>query len=134
MYNIKDQLQTKWKKVKGSIPIPKLNKSTKSKPLSFKTGAFLYAGFIITGLLIGSVIATYIFFGLIILSGLIALVECNSVLKYIVRKTNKLCDLLIFALSLYATVSLGITLTASLTFAGLGYTLVYAPWLRSRSK
>lgn len=131
---LKHHLQSAIKRVKDSVPRPKVKPIPKTKPLSFKTGAFLYAGFIISGMLIGSVIATYIFFGLIMLSGLIALVECNSVLKYMVKKTNKLCDLIIFALSLYATISLGITITASLTFAGLGYTLVYAPWLRSKSK
>jgi len=33
---------------------------------------------------------------------------------------------------LYATANLGITVSAALVFAGLGYTLVYSNYLRSK--
>jgi hypothetical protein len=102
------------------------------KPLSLKAGAFIFGGLSITGILIGTTIGTYVFFGAITLAGLIAIVESNKYFRYIITKSNRLLDVLIFTLTIYATVSLGITMTASLTFAGLGYTLVYAPWIRSR--
>ncbi len=82
--------------------------------------------------MIGSAIATYVFFGLIILGGLIALVENNRFLKILVRKTNRMVDIILFAITIYASLTIGVTLTASLTFAGLGFSLVYAPWLRSK--
>lgn len=104
------------------------------KPLSLKAGAFIFGGISATGILIGAAIGTYVFFGAITLAGLIAIVESNKYFRYIITKSNKLLDVLIFALTIYATISLGITMTASLTFAGLGYTLVYVPWLRLRNK
>ena len=104
------------------------------KPLSITSGVFLFSGLSFIGLIIGATIATYVFFGIIILSGFIALVESNKYLKHLVAKSNKLLDVLIFGVTLYATAMLGVTITASLTIAGLGYTLVYAPWLRLRIK
>jgi hypothetical protein len=103
------------------------------KPLPFKAGAFIFGGLLISGILISVTIGTYVFFGMITLIGLIAIIESNKYLKYIAVRSNKLLDILIFVFTLYATVSLGITMTTSLTFAGLGYTLVYAPWIRSRN-
>lgn len=104
------------------------------KPLSLKAGAFIFGALSATGILIGTTIGTYVFFGGITLAGLIAIVESNKYFRYIIAKSNKLLDVVIFALTIYATISLGITMTASLTYAGLGYTLVYAPWIRSRNK
>lgn len=103
------------------------------KPLSLKTGVFLFGGIAAVGLAVGTVIGTYVFFGVITLAGLIALIESNKYLKYIAIKSNKILDLIIFGFTIYSTLSLGIMMTASLTVAGLGYTLVYAPYLRSKS-
>ncbi|GGK41451.1 MULTISPECIES: hypothetical protein [Flavobacteriaceae] len=111
-----------------------LNQIPEIKPLPFKSGAFLFVGLILVGLSIGSTIGTYVFFGTITLVGLIALVESNKYIRYIVEKSNRLLDILIFGVTLFATISLGITITAVLTFAGLGYSLVYAPYLRSQNK
>ena len=104
------------------------------KPLPVSVGAFIFTGIAIMGIAIGTIIATYVFFGAITLAGFIALIESNKYLKYLITKSNRLLDVLIFGATLYATASLGITITASLTVAGLGYTLVYAPWLRLRIK
>ena len=104
------------------------------KPLSLKAGAFIFGGLSVTGVLIGATIGTYVFFGAITLAGLIAIIESNKYFRHIITKSNRLLDVLIFTLTIYATISLGITMTASLTFAGLGYTLVYVPYLRSRTK
>ena len=79
-------------------------------------------------------IAVYVFFGIISLIGLIAIIESNKYLKFIAKKSNKLIDVIIFSGTLYATASLGITITAALTIVGLGFTLVYAPWLRLQNR
>lgn len=111
-----------------------LNRVPNVNPLSHRVGLVIFLGLIVIGVLIGTAISTYVFFGAITLAGLIAIIESNKYLKYIASKSNKLIDILIFLATLYATLSLGVTITASLTFAGLGYTLVYAPWLRLKKK
>jgi hypothetical protein len=108
------------------------NQAHKPKPISFSKGALIYLTLSCIGMLISATIATYVFFGAITLAGLIAIAESNKFVRYVIRKGSRLLDLSIFALSIFATVSLGVTLTASLTFAGLGYTLIYAPYLRSK--
>lgn len=101
-----------------------------TKPLPLKVGALIFLGINVFGILISNLIALYLFFGAISLVGLVALIESNKYLKYIATKSNRLIDILIFATTIHATLSLGIMITASLTIVGLGYTLVYAPWLR----
>jgi len=64
--------------------------------------------------------------------GLIVLIENNRYLKFIAVKSNNFIDILIFGATIAATASLGITITASLTFCGLGYTLMYSPFLRDQ--
>ena len=113
---------------------PFFKKIPEVKPLSFKTGLFIFGGLTLIGITTGATIGTYVFFGAITLAGLIAIAESNKYIKFLIVKSNKLLDIAIFGLTIFATVSLGITMTASLTFAGLGYTLVYAPYLRSRMK
>ena len=104
------------------------------KPLPLATGDLIFGGISILGMAIGATIGTYVFFGAITLAGLIAISESNKYVRYLISKSNRVVDLIIFGLTIYATVLLGVTMAASLTFAGLGYTLVYAPWLRSRDK
>jgi hypothetical protein len=85
----------------------------------------------IISVIIGGHLAAYFFFGVITLVGFIALIESISMLKWIVIRTSGLIDVIIFVTTIIATASFGITITASLTVAGLGFTLLYAPWLRS---
>lgn len=110
-----------------SKPIPEI------KPLTLRTGALIFGGIATLGILIGATIGTYVYFGAVTLAGLIAISESNKYVRHAIKRSNKFIDLSIFALTVYATVTLGTTLTAALTFAGLGYTLVYAPYLRSRT-
>ena len=110
----------------------RFSKVQKSKPISFTKGALIYLALSSIGMLVSSTIATYVFFGSITLAGLIAIAESNRYVKYAIVKSNRLIDLAIFGLTIFATIFLGVTLTASLTFAGLGYTLIYAPYLRSK--
>ncbi len=119
------------KPVKGSKSMFK--KVPKVKPISFTNGASIFMGLSFIGMLISDAIATYVFFGIITLAGLIAIAESNDYIRHFIVKSNSLVDISIFILTIYSTLTLGVTITASLTFAGLGYSLVYAPWLRSRS-
>ena len=84
------------------------------------------------GIGIGGHLAGHIFFGVITLIGLIALVENIPFIKWFVYRTNNIIDVLLFVLAGIATVKLGVTITAALTVAGLGYTMIYAPYVRSQ--
>lgn len=104
------------------------------KPLSLQTGALVFGGVVVAGMMVGATIGTYIFFGCVTLAGLIAVSETNPYVKYVIINSNKTIDLIILAGSIYATATLGVTVAASLTVAGLGFTLVYAPYVRQQYK
>ena len=91
---------------------------------------FIIAMFI--GLAIGGMMATWIFFGLLTLAGLIGLIENIAILKWIVYRTSGALDILIFIAGIMATIKLGVTITASLTVAGLGFTFLYRPWIQKQ--
>ena len=99
-------------------------------PMSITTGIGLFAGIGLIGASIGATIGTYVFFGTVMLTGLIVVIENNKYLKYVAVRSNSMIDILIFTATIAATAQLGITITAALTFCGLGYTLVYSPYLR----
>lgn len=94
----------------------------------------LFVFVIFMGMMIGGMMATYLFFGILTLVGLIALVESVRPLKWLFERTTSFIDIIIFILTVMATVQLGVTITASLTVAGLGFTLLYSPYLRQRYK
>jgi hypothetical protein len=101
-------------------PLIPLNEKRKSilfqipevKPLPLATGALIFGGVSILGMAIGATISTYVFFGTITLAGLIAISESNKYVKYIITKSNRVVDLIIFGLTMYATVLLGVTMAA----------------------
>ena len=80
----------------------------------------------VIGLLI---FTTYTFFGLITLLGLVAMIQSVPTLKWVVMRTSNLIDIAIFVFSIFATAQFGVTIAASLTIAGLGYTAFYKPYL-----
>lgn len=92
----------------------------------------IFAGVILLGMIIGGHLAGHIFFGVILLGGLIALVENIPFVKYIVYKGNNLMDVLLWALSAIAIVMFGVSIAAALAVASLGYTLAYAPYVRQQ--
>lgn len=94
--------------------------------------AFAFAGIMGLGMIIGGHLAAHIFFGIITLVGLIALAENIPFIKWFIYATNNVIDVLIFILAALATVKLGVTITAALTVAGIGYTMVYAPYIRKQ--
>ena len=131
-------METVENKFVKNMGLPKFRSKSKSnrimpeiKPLTPVVGLAIFSGIALVGASIGAAIGTYVFFGTVTLVGLIALIESNKHLKYLAIRSNKGIDLLIFGSTIYATASLGITISAALVFAGLGYTLVYSPYLRT---
>lgn len=92
----------------------------------------IFAGVMVLGMVLGGQLAGHIFFGLILLGGLIALAENISAVKWLVYKGNNIMDILLWGLSAMAIVTVGVTIAAALAVASLGYTMVYAPYIRSR--
>ncbi len=82
----------------------------------------------------GGVLAIWTFFGLLTLAGMIGLVENIGWLKWLVYRTSTFWDILIFGGTIAATVSLGVTITASLTIASLGFTFGYRPFIQNARK
>jgi hypothetical protein len=103
------------------------------KTLSLAAGAVLFGLVVVVGLYIGAAIASYVFLGVLTLLGMVVVIESIKPLKWLVRKSNRVIDLVILGLTIYAGLSLGPTIAASLTVAGLGFTLVYVPWIRKKS-
>lgn len=88
----------------------------------------------VVGMVMGGHIASHIIFGLMMLAGLIGLVENIPIVKWFVYSTNNFIDIALFVAAGIATIYLGVTITAALTVCGLGYTFVYAPYVRERIK
>lgn len=97
-----------------------------------RRGSLVMGGVIVAGMFVGAAIGAYIFFGLVMLGGLVALVESTPPVRWLVERSNKVVDWALFGLTMWATLSLGVTVMASMTVAGLGYTLLYGPYLRRR--
>lgn len=80
--------------------------------------------------MVGNYIMNATFFGIIILLSLVAIVESIPFLKWALSRVSKGFDLVLFVATVMATIYLGLNMTAGLTVAGFGYTMVYAPYLR----
>jgi len=77
-------------------------------------------------------ITEWTIFGLLTLAGLIGLIENIKWLKWIVYRLSAPIDILIFVATIIATASLGVTITASLTIASIGFTFGYRPWIQAQ--
>jgi hypothetical protein len=95
-------------------------------------GLLLFAVILFIGFKVGSHILMATFFGTLELAGLIAIVESMPLLKKLLSRTSKVFDIIIFGFTILATMQYGLTVAASLTVAGLGYTLFYGPHLREQ--
>ena len=91
----------------------------------------IYAGLILVSIFIGGSIVGYAFTGLLTLLSFVFLCESIPWLKWIVAKTNTLIDIALFAFAFYSKVHFGPTIAMALLFAGIGYTLTYAPYVRA---
>lgn len=99
---------------------------------NYKIGLLIFIAVLVVGFNVGYNISQAMFFGGLTLVGLIVLVESISPLKWLLSRSSKLFDILIFVFTILATISYGLTVAASLTVAGLGYTLFYGPYLREK--
>lgn len=90
----------------------------------------MYVGAIIVCIFIGGHILEYIITGILTLASFVLLVESIPTLKWFIHKTHKLVDILIFVFAIYAKVNFGVTIAMALMFAGLGFTMLYAPYIR----
>lgn len=95
-------------------------------------GALLFVAIILIAFTIGSYILTATFFGLMSLIGLIVLIESIQPLKWVLSRTSKVLDACLFIFTILATINYGLNIAIALTVTGVGYTLVYAPWLREQ--
>ena len=91
----------------------------------------IYAGLILVSIIIGGDIVGYAFTGLLTLLSFVFLCESIPWLKWIVAKTNTLIDIALFAFAFYSKVHFGPTIAMALLFAGISYTLTYAPYVRA---
>ena len=95
-----------------------------------RTTALIYAALLGAAFVFGGHVAMYAFSGLITLCTLVFLCESIDTLKWLVFKLNKLFDVLIFIFGIYAKVHFGVTLAMAIMFAGLGFTLLYGPYVK----
>jgi energy-coupling factor transporter transmembrane protein EcfT len=95
-----------------------------------RTGLLIFILIVVLAFVLGSYMLMASFFGVITLIGLIALVESIKPLKWLLSRSTKVFDVIIFVCSILATMNYGLNIAASLTVAGLGYTLYYGPKLR----
>lgn len=89
---------------------------------------------ICTGISIGGMLAALIFFGLLTFIGFVGLVESVPLLRWIFYRTSQVFDVVIFVATIAATVKLGVTITASLTVAGLAVTFLYRPYIENKKR
>ena len=89
----------------------------------------LYIGMILIAIMIGGDVVAYMFTGLITLLGFVMLVEGIPWLKWICVKLNTLIDIAFFVFGVYAKIHFGVTIAMALLFAGLGYSMLYRPYL-----
>lgn len=88
----------------------------------------LFVGLCLLGIVCG--IGGYVLSGVITLLSLVAMVENISFLKAVVYHCNKLIDIALFAVGAYCKFKLGVTIGMAVMIAGLGYSLVYGPYVR----
>lgn len=100
------------------------------RQLSNMQKAAIYAALIIGAMFIGGDVIGYAFTGILTLASFVFLCESIPLLKWFVAKTNAIIDIGMFCFGVYAKVHFGVTIAMALLFAGIGYTLLYAPYVR----
>ena len=90
----------------------------------------IYGVMLLIALLIGGNVIGYAFTGFITLLSFVFLCESVPALKWLVAKTTQLFDIALFAFAVYSKVHFGVSIAMALLFATVGFTLVYAPYVR----
>jgi len=91
----------------------------------------IYIAMFLVALMIGGNIIGYAFTGAVTLLSFIFLCESVPALKWIVAKTTQLWDILLFCFAVYSKVHFGVSIAMALLFATIGFTLIYAPYVRA---
>ena len=91
---------------------------------------YLLAIVLVIGLLSGGELATWTFFGLLTFMGLVGIVETIPPIRWLVHSCSQTIDVLFFGFTIIATMNYGVTITASLTIAGLCFTFFYRSYIR----
>jgi hypothetical protein len=90
----------------------------------------IYTGMFLFALVIGGNIIGYAFTGAVTLLSFVFLCESVPGLKWMVAKTSHLLDIIFFAFAVYSKIHFGVSIAMALLFATVGYTLLYAPYVR----
>lgn len=91
---------------------------------------YIYLSTVLLLIFIGGHLLEYAFAGLITLGSFILLIEASSTLKWIVAKCGFLMEFIIFCVGLYAKFHFGVTISFAFLFAGIGYSMLYAPYIK----
>lgn len=95
-------------------------------------GLLLFVLIILIAFTVGSYILSATFFGTVTLIGLIAIIESVPAIKWLAARSTAVIDITLFVFTIMATMQYGLNIAASLTVAGAGYSLFYAPWLKEQ--
>lgn len=95
-----------------------------------RINVFIYVAMLLGAMFIGGNVIGYAFSGLVTLLSFVFLVESISGLKWLVAKCSYLIDIILFCFAVYAKVHFGVTLAMALMFGTIGFTLLYAPYVR----
>lgn len=91
---------------------------------------YIYVAIFLVALLIGGNVIGYAFTGFVTLASFVFLCESIPALKWFVAKTSHLVDIAFFCFAVYSKVHFGVSIAMALLFATIGYTLLYAPYVR----
>lgn len=93
-----------------------------------------YIAIVIICLFIGGNVLVYMISGVLTLISFVMAVESVPLLKWFVTKLSALFEVGIFIFGVYAKIYFGVTIAMALLFAGIGYTMLYRPYLKEMSK
>ena len=96
--------------------------------------AFGFVVIILVCVFAGGILLTSAIGGIITLAGLVLVIESIRPLKSFIYHFCKLFDICLLVFTIWLTINKGVTIALSLTIAGVGYTMFYAPWLRTTYK
>ncbi len=74
----------------------------------------------------------YIFSGLIMFAGIVALTESCKPIRWFVAQTGNIIDIIIFGGSIFLLLDAGPTIAIGVSIAGLLFSYYYKPYLRER--
>lgn len=94
---------------------------------------WLGAAVVVFLIFFSGVIATYVISGILLFAGLVALAESVPPIKWVLSRTGNALDIAIFAFSIYAMSSMGVTVAIGLGVAGLLFSVYYKPLLKGKA-